>query len=202
MSYFATFHGRRAERFALSLPKVVAVSISPQNSWLLTLVPYKSDPNLQIWDLKTGELHFSVIQKSFSRQVLLLAFSKVALAISPMGQHRRPCDVPSRRRCMFLLKPRSQITLYNGHNFTDQSMLQELHSSDSSVAAPFTVNSTSYVSLSPSSLCPAVCLALFRSFASSWCSRRCETVRECSPISLTNREHPGTTSLCSAIVGF
>ena len=52
----------------------------------------------------------------------------------------------------------SQITLYNGHNFTDESMQQELKSTDSSVAAPFTVNSTSYVSLSPSSTCPAVSL--------------------------------------------
>lgn len=35
-------------------------------------------------------------------------------------------------------------------------MQQELKSTESSVAAPFTVNSTSYVSLSPSSTCPAV----------------------------------------------
>lgn len=54
------------------------------------------------------------------------------------------------------LSSHAQITLYNGHNFADESMQQELKSTESSIAAPFTVNSTSYVSLSPSSTCPAV----------------------------------------------
>lgn len=99
------FDGRRTERFALNLPKVVAVSISPLNSWLLTIVPYKSDPNLQIWDLKTGELHFSVVQKSFSRQVLhsVLFLMIPALAVHPVGQPGGPRDVPPRRYCMPLL---------------------------------------------------------------------------------------------------
>ena len=57
------------ERFHLELPKVVAVDISPLNNWIVTLVPFKSEPNLQIWDCKTGTLHFSLVQKSFSRSV-------------------------------------------------------------------------------------------------------------------------------------
>ena len=62
---------RKALRFALDLPKVVAISISPRIHWLVTITPFKNTPNLQIWDLATGHLHFELIQKSFSRSVLL-----------------------------------------------------------------------------------------------------------------------------------
>ena len=59
------------ERFRLELPKVVAVSISPKDSWLTTITPFKQEPNLQVWDLKTGELHYSFVQHSYSRTVCL-----------------------------------------------------------------------------------------------------------------------------------
>ena len=70
------FYGNRnSERFRLDLPKVVAVSLSPLNNWLVTITPFKQEPNLQIWDMKTGELHYALVQKSFSRSVRLVYLS-------------------------------------------------------------------------------------------------------------------------------
>ena len=65
------FTRRKTMRFAIDLPRVVAVSVSPRIKWLVTITPYKSAPNLQIWDLATGTLHFELVQKSFARSVAL-----------------------------------------------------------------------------------------------------------------------------------
>lgn len=66
-------HGfRKKEILKLDLPKVVALSLSPLENWLVTIVPFKQVPNLQIWNLKTGELHHSFTQCSYSRDVYLL----------------------------------------------------------------------------------------------------------------------------------
>lgn len=72
-TYFRSlsFTHRKAMRFALDLTRVVAVSVSPCIKWLVTITPYKSAPNLQIWDLATGTLHFELVQKSFARNVAL-----------------------------------------------------------------------------------------------------------------------------------
>ena len=56
----------------LDLPKVVALNLSPLENWLVTIVPFKQVPNLQIWNLKTGELHHSFSQSSYSRDVCVL----------------------------------------------------------------------------------------------------------------------------------
>lgn len=126
-----------SQRFALDLPKVVAVSISPLNSWLVTLVPFKSEPNLQIWDMATGKLHFSFVQMSFSRQSwpYLQWDSKENHAIFHHGD---------------------SIIVYNGHDFLDTSSQQTLKSGNLDYPFPFSVSSRSVVSLSPSSVCPAV----------------------------------------------
>lgn len=56
VGFLLSFYGNRnSERFRLDLPKVVAVSLSPLNNWLVTITPFKQEPNLQIWDMKTGD---------------------------------------------------------------------------------------------------------------------------------------------------
>ena len=76
---------RNSERFHLDLSKVVAIAISPLNNWLVTLTPFKTEPNLQIWDCKTGSLHYSLVQKSFSRSVLFSLLCHPVLALFAVG---------------------------------------------------------------------------------------------------------------------
>ncbi len=96
VGFLLSFYGNRnSERFRLDLPKVVAVSLSPLNNWLVTITPFKQEPNLQIWDMKTGELHYALIQKSFSRSVWLVCFSLfLVVALSAVGFGWRMCLVP------------------------------------------------------------------------------------------------------------
>lgn len=91
------------ERFSLNLPKVVAVSISPKDSWLTTITPFKQEPNLQVWDLKTGELHYSFVQHSYSRTVCSLeSIWVIGMAIRPMGLVRNTCSFPFWRNCTYI----------------------------------------------------------------------------------------------------
>ncbi|OAO11843.1 eukaryotic translation initiation factor 2A [Blastocystis sp. ATCC 50177/Nand II] len=129
----------RTLRFALDLPKVVAVSISPRIKWLVTITPFKSAPNLQIWDLATGELHFELVQKSFSRSCW------------PYLQW----DAEEKHA---LFHSGETITIFNGADLNDVANQQIIRNGDQGLMSSFVVTSTSLVSLSPSASCPAFVL--------------------------------------------
>ena len=160
---------RRTLRFALDLPKVVAVSISPRIKWLVTITPFKSAPNLQIWDLATGELHFELVQKSFSRSVFVSASHYcIVLAVPSVGCGGEARAVPQRGDCRCCVPLSEQITIFNGADLNDVANQQIIRNGDQGLMSSFVVTSTSLVSLSPSASCPAVSAPL--SLHSSSCS--------------------------------
>ena len=102
ISFYCILSYRNKELFSLSLPKIVAVAISPLNNWLITLTPFKTDPNLQIWSMKTHELHYALIQKSFSRSVHFFSVflaDFLVLALFAMGLPREESSFPQRWMC-------------------------------------------------------------------------------------------------------
>lgn len=118
----------------------------------MTIVPFKQVPNLQIWNLKTGELNHSFTQCSYSRDVDFNRCCNCRCGHISNGTPRRIM-----RSTMLVIRYNfacvtTKILCLDGHDLT--KVLQEIDSSTTNGDIP--IDSSSIASLSPSATRPAV----------------------------------------------